>query len=86
MDRISAISTVAVFATFLALGGQGATDGQAMRMPAEIHLTKTDRLPQIEIAGTAMDDSEGEWMLDCYEAFGPDAVAPDNGELKVCLN
>lgn len=85
MDRVSALTTVAIFATFLVVGAQGMSDGQAMRMPTEVRLAKTDRIAPIEVAGGMLDDSEGEWMLDCYEAFGPDAVSPNGGELNTCL-
>ena len=55
MDRVSALTTVAIFATFLVVGAQGMSDGQAMRMPTEVRLTKTDRIAPIEVAGGMLD-------------------------------
>ena len=83
MERILGISIVGMLALFLVVGGQGAAEGHASRMPLEsVSLTKTARLtPMTEMA--SVDD---EWALDCLDAFGPQALTPDDTALRSCLN
>lgn len=65
-------------------------DGRAFSRlsdPSAPTIEKTDRLPAASQYGyLAVPEEDGEWILDCYDQFGPDARQPDARGLKSCLS
>ena len=55
--------------------------------PSAPMIEKTDRLSAASQYGhLAVPEEEGEWILDCYDQFGPDARQPDTHGLRTCLS
>jgi hypothetical protein len=93
MLRAVTVTTLATLGAFGALIGiQAATaNGQRSGLFAgEYHSVVLGKTSRIAVAGQGkvipLDEAANvEWVIDCYDQYGPDAETPDAGALERCI-
>lgn len=81
---LSAVTSLLVTAAIL-IAAQRASEAKAdIPVLKTIVMEKSDRLPAPAIIDEG-DEMASEWILDCYDQFGPDGGQPDNALLSGCL-
>lgn len=82
---LSAATSLLVIATIL-LAAQRASEAKS-EIPAMemILIEKSARLPAPSIIDEGWDEVASEWILDCYDQFGPEGGQPDDTMLQGCL-
>ncbi|MCL6708196.1 hypothetical protein M8R20_14450 [Pseudomonas sp. R2.Fl] len=82
---LSAATSLLVTAAILLAAERASEAKNGIPAMETIVIQKSDRLPAPAIVDEGWDEAASEWMLDCYDQFGPEGGQPDAAELDSCL-
>lgn len=85
MKKAIAILLFALVSVPAAVAGVAVADRSTSETSyRDIALAKTDRVVPL-ISQDLPEETVSEWVLDCYDTFGPDGGSPNENELSQCL-
>lgn len=85
MKKAIAILLVAMVSVPAAVAGVSVADRTASEASyTDVALAKTDRIVPL-IGQDLPEETVSEWVLDCYDTFGPEGGSPNENELSQCL-
>lgn len=85
MKKAIALILFAVVSVPAAVAGVSVADRSMSEASyTDVALAKTDRI--VPLIGQGLpDESVSEWVLDCYDTFGPEGGSPNENDLSQCL-